>query len=232
MNMFSKNKVACLLSAVILSVIPSLGYAVVKGAGTESQSSATPTLAPEGTPTRQIQDIEAKMDQFKTGNNLTEADKANNAKIKRDILNGTFDLRELSRLALDRHWNQISAAEQNNFVDLMTDLLETRAIFAREHRQTQGKSYQVQYIGDTYSDNKAAAKTSTKVIIPKENLKVAINYNLKKNSSAWKIYDVNVDGASLVENYRYQFDNIITKQGYPELVKRMRKKLVEMKAKK
>ena len=57
---------------------------------------------------------------------------------------------------------------------------------------------------------------------------MGLDYKLKK-ASIWKIYDVIVDGASLLDNYKYQFDSIIKKSGYPDLVRRMRSKLNEMK---
>ncbi len=189
------------------------------------------TNAPAGTPTREIQDIEIKMETYKTGDNLSPAEKANNVKIKRDILSGAFDIRELSRLALAQHWNKLAAGEQNNFVALMTDLLETKAIFSKEQSKTKGKKYIVKYLGDSYANDKTKAKTLTKVIVPKQDVKIDIEYKLKKDPGGWKIYDVVVDDASLVDNYRYQFDNIITKHGYSELVRRMREKLNELRSK-
>src|SRR5262245_28675528 len=62
--------------------------------------------APTGTPTRAIQDLEAKMDDYKTGANLTAEDKARNAQIKKEIITGTFDVHELCRLSLDKHWGE------------------------------------------------------------------------------------------------------------------------------
>lgn len=227
-----------LVLALALSLAPLAARSAVKGSVPPSApSSGEPSgkapasgsvSAPQGTPTREVQEIEVKMDAYKTGSNLSAEDKANNSKVKRDILNGTFDLRELCRLALDKHWGEISATEQNNFVALMTDLLETKAIFSKEHSKTQGKAYTVQYLGDTYSNEKTRAKTRTKVIVPKENVKVDIEYKMKKDTQGWKIYDVVVDDASLVENYRFQFDSIIAKNGYPELIRRMQNKLKEL----
>ena len=227
-----------LVLAAVLSLASPAVQSAVKGSAPQSapagsgqsggSSTAAPVSAPAGTPTREVQEIEVKMDSYKTGPNLSAEDKANNSKVKRDILTGTFDLRELCRLALDKHWNEISAAEQNNFVALMTDLLETKAIFSKEHTKTQGKAYTVQYLGDTYSNEKTRAKTRTKVVVPKENVKVDIEYKMKKDPQGWKVFDVVVDDASLVENYRFQFDSIIAKNGYPELVRRMQNKLKEL----
>ncbi len=222
------------LTALALAMVSNAAAAVKGGPkpGGEGQvlQSSGQVNAPQGTPIREIQDIEVKMDAYKTGANLSAEERAANAKIKRDILTGTFDLRELCKLALDKHWGEISAAEQGNFVSLMTDLLETKAIFSKEQTKTRGKAYTVQYLGDTYLNDKTRAKTRTKVVVPKENVKVDIEYKLKKDSTGWKIYDVVVDDASLVDNYRYQFDSIISKNGYPELVRRMQNKLKEMKS--
>ena len=210
--------------------------AAVKGAKPAGTSDGT-TLqaagqvnAPEGTPTYEIQQIEKKMDAYDTRPNPSAELKANNAKIKRDILNGAFDLRELARLALDKHWGEISPAEQSNFVALLTDILETKAIFSKEQTKTQNKSYLVEYLGDQYSDNKTTAMVRTKVVVPKENVKIEIDYKLKKSGSGWRVFDIIVDDASLVKNYQYHFDEVISKKGYNELVSLMRKKLAEIKS--
>ena len=230
---FFRHLLTAILTAAALSAAPA-GMAAVKGAPQNGERPSQPNgqvNAPQGTPTREIQEIEVKMDAFKTGSDISAADRANNAQIKREILTGTFDLRELSRLALDKHWGGLSAAEQSNFVSLMTDLLETKAIFSKEQTKTRGKPYTVQYLGDTYLNEKTRAKTRTKVTVPKEKVKVDIEYKLKKDPGGWKVFDIIVDDASLVDNYRYQFDSIISKNGYGELVRRMQNKLKELKTK-
>lgn len=185
-----------------------------------------------GTPTRAIQDLETKMESYKTGPSLTAAEREKNIQLKRDALNGTFDLRELCRLALDKHWNNLSAPEQSNFVALMTQLLEKKGILSKEQSRTRGKKYFIKYLGDTYLDvQKIKARSRTLITVPKEDVAISIDYKLLKKGIEWKIFDVIVDDASLVDNYKYQFNNIITKHGYPELVSRMRKKLNDMNAK-
>jgi phospholipid transport system substrate-binding protein len=182
-----------------------------------------------GTPTRAIQDLEAKMDDYKTGADLTAEDKAHNAQIKKDIITGTFDIRELCRLSLDKHWGGRSPEEQNNFVSMMTQLLEKKAVLSKEQGRTRGKKYYVKYLGDTFLDPpKTRVRTRTSIHVPKEDVNVSIDYKLVKVGSEWKIFDVIVDDASLVDNYKYQFNSIITKHGYPELVSRINKKLKEM----
>ena len=95
-----------------------------------------------------------------------------------------------------------------------------------------GGKYYVVYRGHKFYDAaKTRAFVRTKVVVPSEKIDIALNYRLKKKGDEWKIYDVIVDEASLVDNYRYQFNSIITKNGYPDLVQRMTKKLNEIKAK-
>ena len=226
-----KKIFSCLALASLLLPISSYSQAkkdttIKKSQGSDQGGSVA---VAEGSPTKAIQELEAKSDHYKAGPNLSAEDKANNVRIKKEIINGTFDVRELSRVALDKHWSKISAAEQNSFVDLMVQLLEKRAILAKEQTKTQGKAYTVKYLGDTFIEGNKKAKTKTQIYVPKENTKVAIDYKLVKIAAGWKIFDVIVDNASLVDNYKFQFNSIITKNGFPELMSRMRKKLAEMK---
>lgn len=191
--------------------------------------------APLGTPTRAIQDLDDKLDDYKTGDKLSEEDKAFNRQLKKDIIHGTFDIRELCQISLGRHWGERTAKEQDDFVQLMTDLLEHRAILSKEQGQKKAKSeqvYSITYRGDKYlNEEKTKALTKTNVYVKSEDINVLLSYKLKKMSDIWKIYDVIVDGASLGDNYKFQFDSIIKKDGFDDLVKRMRRKYEEILAK-
>ena len=97
--------------------------------------------------------------------------------------------------------------------------------------------------------DKGKSLVQTWVNIPSENLKISLNYKMHQVDIAelvildpivgvalpvpagtpttreWRIYDVIVDDASLLDNYRYQFDAIIRKGGYADLIRRMESKL-------
>ena len=196
-----------------------------------SVSTAAP--APVGTPTRAIQDLDAKLDTYKTGANLSPEDEEYNKNLKKDIIHGTFDVRELSKLALARHWNERSQKEQDEFVQLMTDLLEKRGILSKEQGKRKSKSgnvYNITYKGDKFLNaEKTRVLTRTSVYVKSEDIRVELNYKLvRKPNKEWMIYDVIVDGASLLDNYKFQFDSIIKKHGYPDLVRRMKGKLDKM----
>ena len=187
--------------------------------------------AARGTPVRAIQDVDDKLSRFKTGK-LSKKEREYNEQLKKDIIRGAFDVNELAKLSLSKHWNNLTVTEQEHVVQVMTDLLEVRALFAKEQsaaRSIKGGKYYVKYYGSRFLDEKKdRSKVITKVIVPSENIDIALNYKLMKEKGKWKIYDVVVDEASLVSNYRYQFNAIINKHGYPELVRRMENKLNEI----
>ena len=180
-------------------------------------------------PMESIKDLDLKIESYKTGPNLTQAEVEENRKLKQDIIRGTFDLYELCKLALDLHWNEITDKDQRYFTDLMTSLLEKKAIFSKEQVKGAEKAYRIVYKQEKFLDSeKKKSLVTTKITIPSKKIDLDLNYKLILTTTGWKIFDVIVDDASLVENYKFQFDAIIKKNGYPELVKRMENKLKEM----
>lgn len=183
-------------------------------------------------PMEAIKDLDRQVEKYKVGKTLTPEEDAYNRKLKADIMKGTFDVKTLSEISLGRHWSTLSTSDQNNFVDLMTKLLQNKAIFAKEQSQTRNKSYRISYQKESYlDDQKQTASVVTSVTIPSENVTLSLSYKLKLHETTWKIFDVIVDQSSLIKNYAYQFNAIITKHGYPELVRRMQVKLDELKKK-
>ncbi|MBI2083404.1 MAG: ABC transporter substrate-binding protein [Deltaproteobacteria bacterium] len=200
---------------------------------------AAKTQASIGSPTRAIQDLDDMLDSYIL-HPKNDEEKKRNADLKKNVLHGTFDIRELCRLALDKNWKDLSSRERDRFVDLMTQLLENKAIFSAERgggREGESKakktSYFITYEGERFlNPDKSGAFVHTFVRIPSENLKISLDYKLTKVQEGWKIYDVIVDDASLVDNYKYQFDKIIKQHGYPDLIHRMEAKLTEIQQKK
>lgn len=180
-------------------------------------------------PMQSIQDLDKKVEGYHLGRDLSAEQQTENKKLKQEIIRGTFDIKELCRLSLGKHWQEISLKEQQYFVSLMTKLLETKAIFSKEQLRGENKLYSIQYKSQNHDDpEKTKATVVTNMNVPKENLKLEITYKLLLTPYGWKIYDVIVDGASLLDNYMLQFHRIITKDGFKDLINRMEKKLVEI----
>ena len=111
----------------------------------------------------------------------------------------------------------------------MTALLERKAIFSKEQIKGDSKPYKINYKGEKFLDEqKKNATVTTELNVPSEKINLGIKYNLTSTPTGWRIYDVIVDDASLVENYKFQFDTIIKKNGFNDLKDRMVKKLKEM----
>lgn len=196
------------------------------------KSSASAHQGPQS-PTEAIRELDRQLGSYRTGASLSEADKLFNRQLKQRILSGTFDIRELCRISLGKHWSQRTEAERDHLVMLMTSLLEEKAVTSKEQtveRSGSSNVYSVRYLGDTFLDpKKKRAKVRSKVFVPSHNIAIEISYKLQRatTDSPWKIYDVIVDDSSLVENYAYQFESIIAKHGYADLVARMERKLRE-----
>jgi len=141
----------------------------------------------------------------------------------KQIIHERFDFEEMSKRSLALHWSKRSLEERKEFVSLFGELLE-RSYIKKIERYSNEK---VLYIDESIEDNYAVVKT--KVITNKGN-EIPINYRLMKVDSKWLIYDVVIEGVSLIKNYRTQFNKIIRNHSYEMLVKRMKNKLEEEKA--
>jgi phospholipid transport system substrate-binding protein len=128
-----------------------------------------------------------------------------------------FDWQEMARRALAVHWRERTPEERQEFVRLFRDLVE-RTYIQRLETATQEKQ-EIQYVGEQVDGSRATVKT---IVLTKRNQQVPIEYRLHKANGRWRIYDVLVEGISLVNNYRSQFNRIISSSSYNELVQKMR----------
>ncbi len=180
-------------------------------------------------PIESIKLLDKKIEDYHLGQNLTQEQIDDNLKLKREIIRGTFDINELCRLSLTTHWETITADQRKLFVTLMTRLLEKKAILSKE--QVKGnKSYSINYQSEKFRDpEKTRATVKSKLVVPKDKMDFDLTYEMLLTPYGWKIFDVIVDDASLLTNYKFQFDKIISKNGFDDLVKRMQTKLDTMK---
>lgn len=140
----------------------------------------------------------------------------------RKIANDIFDFGETARRSLGRHWLARTPAEQAEFVELFSDLLE-RSYLSKIELYGGEK---IQYISDT-TDDAGLAKVLTK-IVTRQGTEIPIEYRMHKKGERWLVYDVIIESVSLVSNYRIQFNKIIQTSSYQELVKKMKSKQEEL----
>jgi phospholipid transport system substrate-binding protein len=128
-----------------------------------------------------------------------------------------FDWKEMAQRALAVHWRERTPQQQQEFVQLFRDLVE-RTYMQRIESAIQEKQ-DIQYLGEQVDGSRAVVKTT---VVTKRNQQVPIDYRLRKADGGWKIYDVLVENISLVNNYRTQFNSIISSSSYNALVEKMR----------
>lgn len=180
-------------------------------------------------PLQAIKDLDKTVESYQVGQNLTPEQVQSNLELKQKIIRGTFDIRELCRLSLGQHWTTITEEQQNSFVDMMTLLLETKAIFSKEQLRGDNKLYTINYRKEQFDDaEKKKATVFTTMNVTKEKLNLEIVYKMLLTPYGWKIFDVVVDEASLLSNYKFQFDRIIQKNGFADLMERMKAKLTKI----
>jgi phospholipid transport system substrate-binding protein len=140
----------------------------------------------------------------------------------RRIANDIFDFEETARRSLGRHWQARTAAERDQFVQLFSDLLERSYISKVEMYGGE----KIQYLGDAVDGEQARVQTK---LLTKSGSDIPIEYRMhRKTGDRWLVYDVVIEGVSLVANYRTQFNKIIQTSSYQELVKKMKTKQEEL----
>lgn len=133
-----------------------------------------------------------------------------------------FDYQEMSRRALGAPWNTLSDQEKQEFVTLFRTLLTNS--YAEKVETYSGEG--VQYLNER--TEKEYAEVRTKILSGKT--EIPLDYRLVNRGTEWRVYDVVVDGVSLVSNYRGQFTKIIRASSYSDLVDQLRKKSDKLKA--
>ncbi len=135
----------------------------------------------------------------------------------KEALDGIFDYEEMAKRALGAHWRQRTPAERQEFVKLFQKFLES--VYADKIDLYGGQ--QVRFGREAIDSGFAQVETT--IIEPKGD-EITVVYKLRRNDGQWKVYDAVVDDISIVNNYRSQFDRVIARHSYEELVKRLREK--------
>ena len=135
----------------------------------------------------------------------------------RKIAEQIFDFGDTARRALARHWAQRSAAEREEFVAVFTDVFEHAYLSKVELLQGD----RVAYLGDSVEAGVATVRTQ---LTTKQGSQLDVDYRMQQRGSSgrWMVYDVLIEGVSLVDNYRNQFNSVIQRSSYQELVRRLK----------
>jgi phospholipid transport system substrate-binding protein len=153
-----------------------------------------------------------------------EKQKDRRSKLK-SVINPKFDFAEMAKRSLGPHWQRRSPEEQKTFVELFTELVEGAYLDAIESYNGE----KVVIVKDT--QDKTFADVTSKVMT-KKGEEFAVDYKLHQVDGGWKVYDVVLENVSVVNNYRSQFNRVIGKSSYEDLVSKMKDKQFDAPVKK
>ena len=175
-----------------------------------------PAAARGGEPTEQIRGAIDRGLAIVTRANLQgDAKKAERRAVLRKELFPYFNFDEMAKRSLGIHWKNRSPAERQEFVKLFTDLLENS--YAGKIEGYKGEK--IRYGKETVEPPYAEVRT---VIVGRGGEEYAVNYRLLEDGDRWRIYDIVIEGVSLVNNYRSQFASILQNSSFAEMTKRLR----------
>jgi len=126
-----------------------------------------------------------------------------------------FDFAETAKRSLGRHWQALSEPDRQEFTSLFADLIE-RAYISKIERYS---GERITYTGETVEGALASVRTR---FVTKQGTEIPVDYRMQQRGERWLIYDVMVEGVSLINNYRTQFDKIIQTSSYAELVRKLK----------
>jgi phospholipid transport system substrate-binding protein len=142
---------------------------------------------------------------------------AERKRLVREAVSEQFNREEMSQRTLAQHWSKRTEGEKKEFVDLYAKLLEGTYL-----DKVEGYSGEkVLYEDETVDGKYAVVKVK---ILSKQGTNISVEYRLKKGID-WLVYDVSIEGVSLVNNYRNQFNSIIVRSSYKDFINKLRAKV-------
>ncbi|HXG04212.1 MAG TPA: ABC transporter substrate-binding protein [Candidatus Binatia bacterium] len=180
-----------------------------------------PAPAEAGTPTEQLRSQIDRVVKVLDDPELKKEGRAlERRRAVRKIADEIFDFGETAKRSLARHWQARTPAEREEFVALFADLLERSYIGKIELFNGE----KISYLGEQVEGDQAVVRTK---VITRQGTEIPVDYRMLRRGDRWLVYDVVIEGVSLVANYRTQFNKIIQTSSYQELVKKMKTKQEE-----
>ena len=189
---------------LILTVTPLLALSVVLSAWA-------------GAPTDQLRDgvgrvVKILHDPALAGEHRGDERRAAIGRVAAEI----FDFGDMAKRSLGQHWAKRTPAERAEFSRLFTELIQRSYITKVDQH---GSAARVTFLGETVEDDYAVVKTR----VPLSNgSSMPLDYRMHSTAGQWQVYDLSMDGVSLLANYRAQFNKIIRTSSFEDLVARLK----------
>jgi phospholipid transport system substrate-binding protein len=174
-----------------------------------------PSAAVSGGPTDQIRGHVDEMYRL-VSSASSERSASDSQAAVRKVADRMFDWPEMARGALGKHWQERTSSERDEFVRLFAAVFE-RAYLSKIQL---ADAEHFTYLGEAIEGEHARVRTT---VTAKNGSVVAVDYRTRVGEGgSWRVYDLDAEGISLVGNYRTQFNSIIARSSYFELVKRLK----------
>jgi phospholipid transport system substrate-binding protein len=135
-----------------------------------------------------------------------------------------FDFGEMAKRSLGQHWDRRTAPERGEFVRLFTELIE-RSYIAKVDQHDAAAT--MRYRGETVDGDYAVVQAT--IPLPHGDT-MPLGYRMRNTGGRWQVYDLGIDGISLVANYRAQFNKIIRTSSFEDLLAKLRSNQAEFSA--
>jgi phospholipid transport system substrate-binding protein len=165
------------------------------------------------TPTEQIQET---IQQVLSVAGNTANSHEQRKEMLRETLMARFDWFEMARQTLGKHWS-VAAGRENEFIGAFAEFLGNSYV----GNIGSYKDEKILFVQESIDSNRAQVKTK---IVPDKGEPTSVNYRLHRVEDEWKIYDVVIEDISLVGNFRSQFNRILTRGTFDDLLRQLRAK--------
>jgi phospholipid transport system substrate-binding protein len=194
-----------------------------------AQASAAAAMIGGGDPTAMVK---AVIDQATAVVRDTQTPTAARDKRLREIAEANFDFPDMARTTLGYHWRGLTPQQQSEFVQVFTSFMENvylsklQEYGVQKIRNTVANSA-VNFTGQQF-DGADYAEVRSTVMLKDQAQPIKVDYLVRRDGTAWKIYDLNIDAISVMANYRQQFNRVLNNDGYPALISLLKKKVAEL----
>jgi phospholipid transport system substrate-binding protein len=138
----------------------------------------------------------------------------------RVVIAERFDFRAMSQRTLATNWRKASKEEQQQFVELFSQLIQNTYIGRVEAYTNE----EVKFPGEKVTKDRAVVDT----LIITSSAEIPVSYKLYLKDDRWLVYDVNIEGVSLISNYRNSYQEIVKRDGFAGLLSQMEEKVKEL----
>ncbi|MFT5388169.1 MAG: phospholipid transport system substrate-binding protein [Lysobacterales bacterium] len=130
------------------------------------------------------------------------------------LLEPIFNFEQIAKRSLGHHWKTRTVEEREDFILIFTQTLKDRYLSKIDSYSGE----QLLYVKEKTQGRRTKVQTE---LILTDGKKVSINFNMLQSSATWRIYDIIIEGVSTVGNYRSQFNSILSKSSFAELLEKL-----------